>query len=75
MQYAWYEIVGMSVLVGLIVFVVFRGLDLALEWLLKRLQARRDRLANALENMVETAGPASASLVQVLWKIRKIRRG
>lgn len=43
MQYDWYEIVGMSVLVGVVVFIVFRGLDLALERLLEALATRRDR--------------------------------
>lgn len=36
MTYAWYEILGMAVLVGIVCFVVFRGLDLLLEWWLAR---------------------------------------
>lgn len=43
MQYAWYEIVGMSVLVGVVVFVVFRGLDMLLERFVERRRARQDR--------------------------------
>ena len=43
MSYAWYEIVGMSVLVGTIVFLVFRGLDMALERLLSIMADRRDK--------------------------------
>ena len=35
-MYAWYEIAGLAVLVGIICFIVFRGLDLALEWWLAR---------------------------------------
>ena len=46
MQYAWYEIVGMSVLVGVIVFLVFRGLDMALERLLSVVADRRNRREN-----------------------------
>lgn len=45
MNYAWYEIVGMSILVGIIVFLVFRGLDLVLDRLLDTMAARRDRKA------------------------------
>lgn len=55
MQYTWYEIVAMSVLVGAIAFIVFRGFDLALERLLEALAARRDRKLAAEEHAAAMA--------------------
>ena len=41
--YAWYQILGMMLAAGLICFVCFRGLDMALEAWLERRRARQLR--------------------------------
>jgi hypothetical protein len=43
MQYAWYQILGFGLMFGVATFLVFRGLDLALEAFLEKRQANRDR--------------------------------
>lgn len=71
MQYAWYEIVGMSILVGVVVFVVFRGLDLVLERLLDARRARQDK---ALAEVQTTGLRAAEGLRKMADEMRRLGR-
>jgi hypothetical protein len=43
MQYAWYQILGFGLMFGVATFIVFRGLDLALESFLEWRRAKQVR--------------------------------
>ena len=39
--YAWYEMFGLMILAGVVIFFFVRSIDLALEWWLDRRHAKR----------------------------------
>lgn len=45
-SYAWYEMLGLMILAGVVIFAFARGLDLALERFLDVMAARRDKRAD-----------------------------
>lgn len=71
-MYAWYEIVGYAVIVGILCFIIFRGLDLVLERWLERKQAQRLEALNRVSDTAEQAGEGLSGLGEL---IRNLRRG
>lgn len=57
--YAWYEMFGLMILAGVVIFLFVRSIDLALEWWLDRRHAKRDR---ALREMADATYPTAESM-------------
>lgn len=45
--YSWYQMFAIMLAAGVAIFMILKGLDLALDWFLGRMLARRDRKENA----------------------------
>lgn len=63
--YAWYEMFGIMLGAGVAIWLVLKGLDLALERLLQGMADRRDRKMLQEENQVPARGA---------YALRKLRR-
>lgn len=67
MQYEWYEIIAMAVLVGVITFVVFRGMDMLLESISYRRSKRH------LDELNSTAPLASQAMEATSKAVRRLQ--
>lgn len=45
--YSWYQMFAIMLVAGVAIFIILRSLDMALQWFLDRMLARRDRKENA----------------------------
>lgn len=45
--YTWYQMFAIMLAAGVAIFIILRSLDMALQWFLDRMLARRDRKENA----------------------------
>lgn len=64
--YAWYEMFGLMILAGVVIFFFIRSIDLALEWWLDRRRAKQDR---ALREMADATDPAARALANLAARI------
>lgn len=71
--YSWYQMFAIMLAAGVAIFIILRSLDMALQWFLDRMLARRDRKLN---EMSSAAHAAAKGLSQMADHIRKAgRRG
>lgn len=69
--YAWYEMFGLMILAGVVIFLFVRSVDLALEWWLDRRRAKQDR---ELREMADATDPASEGLRAMAASMEDFRR-